>query len=150
MHYIFPIAACLALCLILMYAFKKNSKSKLSTDPIITYYKFGGIVGHDIQLQIYQDNTYKLFSHDKLIKTDTLDLTFNEPISEILNNYHILNNIPKRTTDGNDYLYYSIDVNGQNFSLDTYNSNNEEYKQLISQNKKLFDSINQLELLTDN
>ncbi len=150
MHYIFTIAVCLALCLILMYAFKKNTKSKSLTDPIITYYKYGGISGHDTKLHIFHDNTYKLFSHDILTKIGKLELIHEEYISEILENHHVLQDIPKRTTDGNDYLYYSIDVNGQNYSLDTYNTNNEEYTQLINKNKKLFDSIKQLELLTDN
>jgi len=156
MNYLHIIILCFVLFLILVFykdTIQNSETLKInpSTNPIITYHKSGGIVGYLIRLEIYPDYTYKLFSHDKLVKIDKLNLVARASVSEILKNYLILEKIPKNKIDGNDYLYHSIDVNGRHFSLDADRSGEDEYVyiQLVNQNKKLFDSIKQLELLTN-
>ena len=155
MNYSYVIILCFALFLV--YIFYKNyslnmeqpTKINISTRPIITYYKSGGIVGYDVRLEIYSNSTYKLFSHDKLVKIDKLDLTTSKAITEILNNYYVLEQIPKSNIDGNDYLYHNIDINGHYYSLDSFGQDENVYNQIVSQNKNLFDSIKQIDLLAD-
>jgi hypothetical protein len=118
------------------------------TNPIITYYKSGGLAGYVIRLEIYGNHTYKLFDHDKLVKTDEVDVSTDEAIMEILKSYPTLNNIPRDTRNGNDFLYNSINIGGQHFSLNADGSN-ENYRNLVENNKKLFDSIDRLEFLTN-
>jgi len=157
MDYLYVIISCLILCLIFIFwkdtvpKTEINIKQFTSTDPIITYYKSGGIAGYVIRLEIYNNHTYKLFDHDKLVKTENVDTKTGVAISEILKNYSVLEQIPKTNIDGTDYLYHIIKVDGQSFSLDvdSFDPNRNVYDKLVSQNKKLFDSIKQLELLTN-
>ena len=63
----------LILCVYYLYRTFSQPDITQGSDVILSAFKKGGIMGMIYRLEIYGNNSYKLFDHDKMIKFGILD-----------------------------------------------------------------------------
>lgn len=107
---------------------------------IMTIYKSGGIMGMVFRLEVYDDYTYKMFSHDKLVYQDKLDANQINSVNYFIKNGSSFKELSQKL-GGCDFLHHVIVINGQTISMDSLDepTRHEEIKTNCNQLDKLMD-----------
>ncbi|AYV82273.1 MAG: hypothetical protein Homavirus23_4 [Homavirus sp.] len=94
-----------------------ESPINMDTQPILTYYKSGGIQGYTFRLEFFNDKTYKLFEFgDELVKKGVVD---DNKFKTVL---YLIDKMPsikytENKVDGFDLMYESLESRTTSISL---------------------------------
>jgi len=89
---------------------------------ILTYYKSGGIMGIIFRLELYQNGTYKLYSHNILKKHHKINTTQFPQIIKLIDS---INTLQDRYCDqyGYDLLIRILEINNKRIDLGSFDKN---------------------------
>lgn len=89
-----------------------------SSDPIVTYRQSGGIMGMIKKVEIYSDNSYKIFERDDMIGSGDLNQSQIKITNELVKNKNSFETDYSEENSGCcDRFYYSIKIMGKEIKL---------------------------------
>lgn len=132
--------------LLILYLFNntqngiQNNNVLINNTDILQYYKTGGIMGMMYHIDFYNNGTYSVFDHDKIIFEDNLNEREKHAVLFFRNNlYQMPNNFCKPPAIVNDGLNISMKMNGRSVLFNE--EDNCPLPAVIKQNLKVIDNL---------